>query len=82
MKILCELFDHSIHPVDLIVHEIQANEFNRGRVPNIMKCRRCGWTLDLNDKEAIVAYTTYSCGRNFFKKLWDLIVGKNKKRVS
>jgi len=56
MKILCKWFGHAIHPVDLLVAEIKANEFNRGRCSNILTCKRCGFTIDLNDDDAIDTY--------------------------
>lgn len=76
MNKICELFGHKVSQVALLMCEIRANNLNRGK-PNIMKCERCSWTLDLNDKKAIDAYLEYKKERNFFKTLWNMIVGKS-----
>lgn len=79
MKILCELFGHSVSQVSLLIGEIKANEFNRGRGENIFKCRRkdCDWTLDLNDDKSLDDYLEEQKKRKpYYKFLWNFIRGK------
>ena len=68
LKFLCKWFNHSFSQVDLIMAEIKSNKFNRGRVPNVLTCRRCRWTLDLNDMEAIDTYLQHRKKRNAVTK--------------
>ena len=55
-KFLCKWIGHSFSQGDLLVAKIKSSDLNRGRVENILKCRRCGYTLNLNDMKAIDKY--------------------------
>ena len=76
MNKLCELFGHKVSQVALLICEIKENDLNRGK-SNIMKCERCDWTLDLNNKEAVDAFSQHMQERNFCRTLWNMIIGKN-----
>lgn len=80
MNKLCELFGHKVSQVALLICEIKVNDLNRG-MPNIMKCERCDWTLDLNNKEAVDTYAQHMQERNFCRTLWNMIIGKNSVRA-
>ena len=80
MNILCELFGHKVSLVALIMCDIKASDLTRGK-PNIIECERCGWTLDLNNKEAVDTFAQHIQERNFCKTLWDMIIGKNSVRA-
>lgn len=71
-ELICELFGHKVSQIELFICEIRASDLNRGK-PNIMKCERCDWTLDLNNKEAIDAYQQYVKEHKFYKTLWNWI---------
>lgn len=71
MKNLCKLFGHSYSQKDLLIAEIKSNPLNIGRGDNILKCRRCGNKLDLNNYEEIERYVENEwLNRNFFKTLY------------
>lgn len=79
MNKLCALFGHKVSQVALLICEIKANDLNRGK-PNVMKCERCNWTLDLNNREEVDAYAQYMQERNFCRTLWNMITGQNDDR--
>lgn len=80
MNKLCELFGHKVSQMALLICEIKANPLNIGK-PNFMKCERkgCGWTLDLNNADAITAYEQNK--PKFFKTLWNMIKSCRTKKL-
>lgn len=50
-NIICKLFGHKISQTELLVANIKLKPVNRGLGENILRCKRCGWEIDLNAKE-------------------------------
>ena len=80
MNKFCELLGHKLSQTALLICAIKGNALNRGK-PNIMRCERCEWTLDLNNKEAVDAYSKHRQQRSFLRTLWNMITVKNSART-
>ncbi len=57
MRWFCKLFGHKFSSVALIVAGIKSNKLNYSTIsPNIIKCQRCKFSIDLHDTKAVESY--------------------------
>lgn len=57
MRLFCKLFGHKFSAVALIVASIKSNAVNRSIIsPNIIKCQRCKFSIDLHNPKAVESY--------------------------
>ena len=71
LKFLCKIFGHHFSQIDMVMAKIKANEYNRGKVPNKIKCRWCKKVFDLNHPESIEELSkkpTYLNGKDAVSK--------------
>ena len=54
-NLLCKWFGHKVSQTALLIAVIKSDDLNKGK-PNILKCSRCGFTIDLNNQQEIDAY--------------------------